>query len=320
MLDCKSVSRLLAGWDDILVVCHANPDGDALGSMTGLVRGLRALGKGADWFCPDEVPEKFSYLFEGLDNAGFSPAHIVTVDVADSKLLGGAREKLAGAIQLAIDHHGTHRPFAKERWVDPESAATAEMIWMLLKELDAAITSAAADCVYTGICTDTGCFRFQNTTGRSHRIAGEAMELGARAGEINHRLFETKSLAYFQMERLILDSMEIFGEGRAALVCLPRCAYEATGADENEADAAAGQLREIQGVLVGVTIKEKPDGTIKASLRTNPPANAAAICQRFGGGGHLGAAGCTMEDMDMAKARLQMMEACQEYLKEMGSI
>ena len=148
------------------------------------------------------------------------------------------------------------------------------------------------------------------------RLAAEALEAGARAGDINQKLFETKSLAYFRAERQILEDMELFCGGRAAMVLLPQSFYAETGAREDEADAAVGQLRQIEGVLVGITIKERPNGEIKASLRTNPPVNASAICERLGGGGHAGAAGCTLAGMDMAQARETMKAACQAYLAE----
>lgn len=320
MLTYKETAALLRGWDNILVICHANPDGDALGSMCGLVRGLRALGKRADWYCADPVPQKFTYLFEGLEPLGLEPAHAVTVDVADQKLLGDAWEKFGGKIELAIDHHGTHKPFVPARWVEPESAATAELVWLLLKELGADISRETADAVYTGIATDTGCFRFRNTNGRTLRIAAEALEAGARAGDLNQRLFETKSLAYFRAERRILEEMELFCGGRAAMVLLPQSFYTETGAREDEAEAAVGQLRQIEGVLLGITVKEKPDGSIKGSLRANPPVNAAAICERLGGGGHAGAAGCGFEGLSIAEARLKMMEACEQYLAEIGCV
>ncbi len=320
MLTCKETAALLEGWENILVVCHKNPDGDALGSLFGLVRGLRALGKQADWYCADPVPEKFRYLAQGMENTGFSPAHVLTVDVADRALLGDAWEKFGDKIELAIDHHGTHKAFAPAQWVEPESAATAELVWLLLKELGADVSRETADAVYTGIATDTGCFRFRNTTGRTLRIAAEALEAGARSGELNQHLFETKSLAYFQAERHMLESMELFCGGKAAMVLLPQSFYTETGAREDEADAAVGQLRQIEGVLVGITVKERPDGELKASLRANPPVNAAAICERLGGGGHAGAAGCTLAVSSMAEAAQVMRTACQQYLAEIGCV
>lgn len=320
MLTCKEAAALLGGWDDILVVCHANPDGDALGSMTGLVRGLRALGKRADWLCPDEIPEKFAYLFEGLENAGFSPAHTVTVDVADSKLLGKAEEKLAGTVELAVDHHGTHKPYSPQRWVEPGSAAAAEMVWELLGELGVPAGKEIANSIYTGVATDTGCFRHRNTTSHALRTAAEMLELGADAGEINQRVFGTKSWAQIQAERLVMDTMELTCGGKVALVQAPRAIYASTGVKDNELESFNDLPRQIEGVLIGVIMKEKPDGTVKASLRTNPPANAAAVCQKFGGGGHPGAAGCTMEGMNMEEACEKMKAACEAYLAELEGI
>ena len=105
--DCMEAAKLIESWDDVLVVCHANPDGDALGSMLGLVRGLRSMGKRAGWYCADPVPGKFAYLVENLPELDFTPAHVLTVDVADQKLLGDAGEKFGDKIELAIVLHGS---------------------------------------------------------------------------------------------------------------------------------------------------------------------------------------------------------------------
>lgn len=320
MLTCKETAALIRGWDDILVICHENPDGDALGSMFGLVRGLRALGKRAGWYCASPVPRKFAYLAEGLEETEFAPAHILTVDVADSKLLGDAWEKFGSGIELAIDHHGIHRPFVDARWVDPESAATAEMVWLLLGELGVKADGLTAGCLYTGMATDTGCFRYRNVTPKTLRAAAEALEAGAGAGDINQRVFETRTRASLEAEKLITDTLEFHCGGKLAIIQLPLSVFKKTGAEESELDGVESLPRQVEGVLAGITVKEKPDGKIKISLRTNPPANAAAVCTGFGGGGHQGAAGCSFEGISMAGAREKILRACEEYLKEIGSI
>ncbi len=321
MLTCKETAGLISGWDDILVICHENPDGDALGSMFGLVRGLRSMGKRAGWYCASPLPRKFAYLEEGLPEEELAPAHILTVDAADSKLLGDAWEKFGSGIELAIDHHGIHRPFVDARWVDPESAATAEMVWLLLGELGTKPDIQTLGSLYTGIVTDTGCFRYRNVTPRTLRIAAELLELGAPAGDINKNIFENKNLAAVRAEVMELNTLEVFCGGKCSMIQIPRSIIESTGADEGDMDGSVGRAAaEIEGVLLFVSLKEKDDGSIKASLRATPPANAALIAQRFGGGGHVGAAGCPLDGMDMAGARLKMMEACEEYLKEIGCI
>lgn len=320
MRNCAETAAILKGWDKILVLSHASPDGDTLGSACALMRGLAALGKQVGFYCADAVAPKYSYLFRGIPLGEFEPEHVMTVDVADLALLGDAREKYAGRIELAIDHHGTHVAFAEDRWVDAESAATTELIYLLLRELGVEIDADMAGCIYTGLTTDTGCFRYRSVTPRTHRIAAETIELGADAGEINRIMFESKSKAQVEAERLVLDGMEFFCGGRCAMVRVPRSVYESTGARESDLDGVATLPRQIEGVVIGVTLKEKEDGSVKASVRTNPPADSAAFCGRFGGGGHTGAAGCSFSGVTLAEAAERMAAACGEYLKEIESL
>lgn len=316
---CAGAAALLREWDKILVMSHASPDGDTLGSAAALLRGLASLGKQVDFYCADGVPEKFAFLFQGLSLGGFAPQRVVTVDVADKKLLGkNAPEELTGRVELAIDHHGTHVPFAPARWVEPEAAATTEMIYDLLRELGAAVTPEVAGCLYTGLSTDTGCFRYQNVTPRTHRVAAELLELGARGADINRAMFESKSRAQVEAEARAMASMVFSSQGKCAVIALPYSIFAETGAKESDLEGVASMPREIQGVVLGVTLKEKDDGSVKVSLRATPPADAAALCKRFGGGGHQGAAGCSLGKVSLEEARKTMEEACASYLEELG--
>ena len=159
MLSCAEAARRLLGWEDILVLSHASPDGDTLGSAAALLRGLIALGKRVGFYCADPVPEKYRYLFQGLELGEFAPQHVVTVDVADVSLLGDAWEKYGGLVHLAIDHHATHRAFTEDRWVEGDSAAAAELIYLLLGGMGVSIDPAMAGDIYTGVTTGTGGFR-----------------------------------------------------------------------------------------------------------------------------------------------------------------
>ena len=332
-MNCAETAGLLRQWDNILVLSHASPDGDTLGSACALLRGLISLGKQVDFRCADEIPPKFQYLFDGLSFRNFAeeisqreislgvnsckeftPVHIVSVDVADTRLLGKLQEEFEGKIELAIDHHGTHKAFAPNCWVEPDSAATAEMIWLLLKEWNVTPDKRIAECVYTGITTDTGCLRYQNATPRTYRIAAETIEAGADAGEINRRMWETKTRAQMEAERKILDTMEYFCGGKCAMIRIPQSILRETGASESDVEGAASLPRQIEGVQIGVTVKEKEDGTVKISLRTSPPANAAEICEEFGGGGHAGAAGCSFRELSMEEAAEKIKEACKRYV------
>ena len=317
-MTCAEIAAKLSGWNNILVLSHASPDGDTLGSAAALLRGFSAMGKQAGFACADPVPERYAYLFEGLTTEIESPEHIISVDVADAKLLKEIWEQYEGRVEIAIDHHGTHVPFALDRWVEAGAAANCELIYLLLKEMNVEITPEIAGCLYTGISTDTGCFRYANTTPRTLRIAADLMEQGAPAEELNRKLFETKSRAQVEAERMVMADMEIFLEGKCAIAQLPYRVYSLTGAKEGDLDGISSLPRQIEGVVLGVTVKEEKDGEIHASVRANPPADASVLCRRFGGGGHTGAAGCSFHGETLEEAAEKLKFACEAYLKELG--
>ena len=317
MADLNTAASLLKAWDRILILSHRSPDGDTLGCASALSRALTALGKSVQFRCADPVPEKFGYMFRGIAFGDFEPEHIVTVDVADKTLLG-ALEPLGERVDLAIDHHATHRPFAKEAWVEGGAAAACQMIWRLIPALGAAVTPEIADCLYTGVATDTGCFRYANATPETFRIAAALIESGARSAEINRVMFDTKSRTAIALLKRVYSDMEFFHGGRCAVLCLTQKLIDETGAQESDLDGVSATVRQVEGVLLGLTIRERGENEYKISLRAAEPANAAEICMRFGGGGHKGAAGCTIfAPLDAVKA--QIVAACGEVLVALGA-
>lgn len=293
-IDIARAAELLRENDDILVLCHAHPDGDTLGCGYALMHMLQSLGKRCRLECADEIAPKYSFMAKGLEIFGdFEPKFITAVDVADIKLLSDeSAEKYSGRVDLCIDHHGSNTEYAKEFCVDSTAAACAEILCPLADELGVGITPAIANCLYTGISTDTGCFKFSNTTARTHILAARLMECGAEISEINRVFFETKSLSYVQLERLALDSLKMYFGGRCAVITITQDMFAKSGADDNETDAIPGLSRQIEGVEAGITLKEGKDGTFKISVRTHAPIDASAICKTLGGGGHVRAAGC----------------------------
>ena len=294
-IDLHETAEILKKSDNILLLCHAHPDGDTLGSATALARALSAMGKRVKVDCADPIPKDFSFMFEGLENEDFEPELITAVDVADIKLLGKEYEgKYQGRIQLCIDHHGSNMMYADKVCLEAESASAAEMIYQLLGIMNAEITPEMASCLFTGVSTDTGCFRFSNTTVRTFEIAAELAKLGADTYNIIQVFFETKTKTYAALERLALDSMRFYCSDRCAITCVTQDMYKKSGSNESETDRLANLPRQIEGVLVGVTMRELKDGNFKASVRTHGDINASEICKRLGGGGHAGAAGCTL--------------------------
>lgn len=297
LIELEQCARILSETDDILFLCHRHPDGDTLGSASALVLALTAAGKNVALHCEDKIPRTFEKMLEGVNmNPSFEPKLIAAVDVADTTLLGTETEaKYADSVALCIDHHGSNKQYAKAVWLCPESASTAEMIFRLLESMGLEITPQIASCLFTGVSTDTGCFRFSNTTPDTHRIAARLMEYGADAQNIIQVCFETKSRAYSNLERLALDDMRLYLGGRAAVIAVTRTMFGISGADESDTDRLANLPRQIEGVLVGVTMRELEDGSFKASVRTHGDVDASEICRRLGGGGHKGAAGCTLK-------------------------
>ncbi len=310
-IDVNQCAKLLKDNDNILILTHAHPDGDTLGCGFALCRALMKLGKICAVINSDVIPKKYNYLFDDIAPIRFKPGYVVAVDVATPNLLGDLNGQYH--IDLCIDHHGTNTEYADNLLLE-DTPAACEIMYDVIKALDVSIDSKMAGCLYTGLTTDTGCFRYASTTAKTYRVAADLIELGADNGTINRVMFETKTKTYARLERMALESMEFFENERVAVITVTQDMYKKTGSNEQETEALAPLTRQIEGVEIGITIREKADGTCKASLRTFESVNAAELARAFGGGGHSQAAACRFEcGVDEAKA--QLVEKCGELLK-----
>lgn len=312
-IDIKECAGLLKEKSNIVILTHAHPDGDTLGSGFALCRALMKLGKNARVINDDEIPKKYAYMFDDLQFSDFSPEYVVAVDVATENLLGSIQDDYKGKIDLCIDHHLTNAEYADNLLLEDVPAA-CEIMYQVILELGVDIDKKIADCLYTGISTDTGCFRYASTTAQSYRFAAELIDLGAENGLINRAMFETKSKTYVNLEKLCLNGLELFCNDRVAVITVTQEMYAETGSTEQETEAIAPLTRQIEGVEVGITIKEKKDKTCKASLRTYESVNAAELARCFGGGGHSQAAACRF-DCSVEEAKKLLIEKCRELLK-----
>lgn len=305
IIDFQTVIDELKKQDDILILTHANPDGDTLGSGFALLHALRAMGKRVKLLNNDVIAKKYDYLCKDVQMPEFEEKYIVTVDVADFKLLGNDYRHIYGdKVDLRIDHHASSSDFARLSYIEADSASNCEIIFNIIVALGAEITPKIADCIYTGCCTDTGCFRYSNVTARTHLIAAKLIELGADCSGINIKMFETKSKSVLMLEKLSLEGLQMYCNDKIAYITITQEMLNSTGTDESDCDAICALTRQIEGVKVGVTFKEKKDGTIGISVRTYEPYDASAICKALGGGGHKRAAGCKFTcTMDEAKEK-----------------
>ena len=308
----EQAAKFLSEHDDFLILSHANPDGDTFGCSHGLCGALQKIGKRAKIACADPLSQRFSYMRNAIEIQEFEERTIVSVDVADKSLLGSNEELYGDKVDLAIDHHFSHVPFAKQVYVDDTAAAAAEIVYDLILLLGVTPDKNIAACLYTGIATDTGCFKFGNTTRLTHEKAGRLMEYGFDAAEINYTLFDMKTKARLKLEHYALENMELFAGDRGAVVVLTKELMDSV--DAEDVNGIASLPRQIQGVEVGIVLKERDEGW-KASMRSNN-VNVQKICGLFGGGGHIRAAGCTLKNMTAQEAKEKIKAAATEALQK----
>ena len=310
----RQAADLLLAADNILLLAHQYPDGDTVGSNYALCLALRAMGKQVRVLCGDPIPERFDYITEGVEMPDFEPAFICAVDVADPKLLGDAVETAYGhRVDLCIDHHSTNVGYAAATCVDDTCAAAAMVVRRIIDLLGVTLTPAMAACIYTGIATDSGCFKYLNADATAHRMAADCIEAGAPYDMINRVNFDIKSRARIELERMALDSMEFHHEGRTAVMTITNEMISRSGATENDLEGMTPIPRQIEGVWVGITLRQKADGNYKISVRTGHHADATAICALLGGGGHIRAAGCAVEG-SLAEAKAAILAATVQAL------
>ncbi|GIP36859.1 phosphoesterase RecJ-like protein [Paenibacillus sp. J31TS4] len=287
--------------DQFLVVSHLSPDGDAIGSTSAMGRMLKQLGKQFVLCNEDPVPRKFETLWgaDAIRQAGVEAPEsrfstVITVDCADYSRTGRSAEWIAeGADLLNIDHHPTNDGFGTCTLLKPQAASTTEILYDLAVSLGVAWTEPLATSIYTGLLTDTGGFRYSSTTPAVMRIAAEMLEHGAQGSVLAERMLETVTRSHIGLLGKAIDSLSFSSDGRIAWMGVHLQDLEEAGASDEDLDGIVNYPRNIAGVVIGIFVKEKEPGVFKASLRSSG-ADVSAIAQRFGGGGHIRAAGCTL--------------------------
>lgn len=289
-LTINEAAACLMAMDQILLLTHRRPDGDTVGSAGALCLALRSLGKTA--FLaenPDLTPKYGKYVRHFTAPDDFRPQAVVTVDIATASLLPDNVRTLIPSLSLVLDHHPGNDLPCGQSCILPEAGACGELIWKLLVAMQVPLNREIAQLLYVAVSTDTGCFAYANTTSDSHEAAAACLRTGIDIGLLNRSLFGIKSRARLAVESLLVQTMRFEAEGQIAIAVIPLHELIKTGATEDDLDSIASFPRSIEGVDIGITIKETVDGC-KISVRTGQ-SNAAAICAVLGGGGHLRAAG-----------------------------
>lgn len=291
----SEINRIFEDNDNFTILTHKSPDGDTLGCGFALCEFLRNMGKKANVLNSEGFPDRYGFIYEGYTEQDFEEQYVIAVDIADTVLLGHNLEKYAaeGAIDLCIDHHISNKYYAKQTYVEADASAAALILYKIFKSSGRPITKHIAEALYTGIATDTGCFKYQNTTPEAHRIAADLIEqYNIDYTNINRKMFDIKSKARMRVEQSIARHMEYYYDDRCSMIILTKETMKESGADESEFEGLASIPLSVEGVEIGITIKERHTDIYKISVRTTDAVDASAFCKNFGGGGHIRAAGC----------------------------
>ena len=314
-LTLNEVATYLKEHNNYVILTHRRPDGDTTGSGAALCRGLRTLGKEAWVFENSQfTPKTFSYV-DGLTVPEIpADATLISVDIATERLFPENGDWAERQVDLLLDHHGSNTAFAQMGYIDPGAAACGEIVLDLLILMGVEPNKEIAEAIYVAISTDTGCFRFSNTTANTLMAAATCKKWGADTFTINRTFFMTKRPARLKLEAHLANSTEFFGDGKVAITLLSQQIRRELGITQDDIDDISGFGREIEGVEIAAMIREEAEGG-RISLRTSPNYDASSVCEQLGGGGHRAAAGATVVGgMEEAK------EAVLRILTEMGMI
>lgn len=313
MWNAEETADFLKNHNNYLILTHDNPDGDTLGSAFGLCYALRSIGKNANVIA-EEVPDKFSFLTDGYEEMYFTPTKIVAVDMASENMFGEKTKEYVNSVDLCIDHHGSNTRFSKNLFLDEKSAANCENIYTILNRMEIKIDKRIATCLYTGIATDTGCFKFSNVTANTHIFAGTLLSYGVDHAKINFTLFEQKTKEYMAAQQCVIDTLEYYCDGKVAVCAITDEIISKTGVKQSDFDAMVSIPRSIKGVELGATLKARDDG-FKVSFRSSQNINASDVASTFGGGGHPRAAGCFIKG-SLDEVKNKVVTVCEKAVKE----
>ncbi|MBB81059.1 MAG: hypothetical protein CMN02_08720 [Roseibacillus sp.] len=313
-------SEIVSKHENFVLLSHARPDGDAIGSVVALKAVLEELGKHVVGLNEDPVPDNLRFMrgSQGVQcpSGSLDAEVVIALDTANRERLGErCLDSLSGdQIWVNIDHHISNEKYGDYWLIDVRSAATAEILYAIIRELNWPLPDIARDALYVALSTDTGSFQYSNTSGRSHKMAADLVEQGLDVVALTSRLYHDYPLRRVELLRCLLETMQLSDDGRIAWWTLSRGTKKRIGIQAGDGEGLIDVLRAIQGVLVCGFIEEMDDGKIRFSLRSkNSSVNVCDICAQFGGGGHALAAGAkTAGPLD--EAVLRFVEVTQKAL------
>lgn len=318
----REVVAALRGAERVTAICHENPDGDTLGAAIAIAIAAERLGKAAEVVSADPPPPFLAVLpriEQVRQEPGLEPDLAVVVDAGDLARTGGVAadhaDWLSRATIVNIDHHVSNPGFGAVNWVDPDAAATCEMVAMLLPELGIELDAELATALMTGIVQDTRTFAHPNATPRTLRVAAGLLEAGAPLSRLNRAVYADKPYATLALWGLMLATMDQRCDGRIVHASMTTRMLQETGEQPNASEGFVDLLGSTRAADITVLFKEADESNTRVSVRTTERADAVAITAAFGGGGHARAAGCSLAQPLDATRELVLAECERELAR-----
>ena len=305
-------AKYLSEKNRYLILTHANPDGDTAGSAAALCSALQRMGKTAYLYSnPGFTDKLMAYVSGFIAPEGYMPECVIAVDIAEKSLFPCGFEENA---DLCIDHHPSNRKYAAATLLDAKRAACGEIVLKLLKTMKMKPTAVEATLLYIAVSTDTGCFKYNNTTAETFAATAKLLKAGGDNKGVNLAFFNKISAAKMKLEGLIYSGIRFFRDGDVAVAVVTKDMIAQCGAGEEDMDDIAGLAARAESAKISITVREKDKRLCRISVRTSDGVNASRICEVFGGGGHAAAAGCTIE-AEPERAVRMLMEVIDEVCK-----
>lgn len=299
----------------IAILAHKNEDADAIGSMFAFLEVLKTMGKNADCFL-SQVPERRLEFLCG-DYMLSSDKNYELCIVLDSADIGRISDRVDifnnASFTIVIDHHKTNTGYANINIIKPEASATGEILFDVFSECGFSLNKKSAMCLYAAICSDSGGFRYQNTTPDTMRRAASLMEFDFDHADVCSKLFDCQSAETIRLKGFVMNNIESYEDGKIQLVWTDEEVLKKFGVCEKEASDLVNIPRSVEGCLVAVELKKR-NGEIRASFRSNADVDVSEIAGSFGGGGHAKAAGATIDAENMNVAKQLILERLREVI------
>ena len=302
----EEIAEQINSAESLILYPHVNMDGDTLGSCAALCHSLRSIGKECWVLYEGSVPLNLKFMtgdmFTEDENIIESADISMCIDCGDTGRLGVRKDKfLTSPVTICIDHHTTTDPFCQFNYIDPQAAATGQLIFKLLRTMNIKIDKQAGEAIFAAITTDTGNFQYTNTSKETHLIAAELYDSGIDFNSVSVQIYENKRKEKILITSRSLETLKMVSEGRGGIARVTQEMLAETGAEMSETDGIVEEIRCIAGVEISCLLKEDDENVVKVSMRVKNKGNVAEIAAKYNGGGHVKAAGFTLQ-MSMDEA------------------